>query len=97
MSDSERPEKSAFSELQKLVGHLGDELASFRRRAIQAETKLKTIESAETGVEVTPARFRALERENADLKRRVDGANTRTRQMLDRVRFLRQQHQEVGR
>lgn len=97
MSDSERPEKTAFAELQKLVGHLGDELASFRRRAIQAEGKLKAIESAETGVEVTPGRFRALERENGDLRKRVEEANTRTRQMLDRVRFLRQQHQEAGR
>ena len=97
MSDSERPEKAAFNELRKLVQNLGDELAGFRKRALSAESRLKAIESAETGVEVTPERFRALERENADLRKRLDGANERTRQMLERVRFLRQQHQEAAR
>ena len=48
MSDSVRPEQAAFAELEQLVTHLGDELAAFRRRALQAEARLKGLES--TGV-----------------------------------------------
>ncbi|HEY7894971.1 MAG TPA: hypothetical protein VIC24_08750 [Gemmatimonadaceae bacterium] len=36
-----------------------------------------------------------LERENDELRRRVDSAQQRTKQLLDRLRFLRQQH-ELG-
>lgn len=92
MSDSARPERVAFSELEQLVKHLGDELASFRRRALQAEAKLKSLES--TGVKgvVSPERVQYLERENAGLTTRLEAARARTQQMIDRVRFLRQQH-----
>ena len=92
MSDSARPEIAAFAELEQLVKHLGDEMASFRRRALQAEAKLKGLES--TGVKgvVSPERVQYLERENAGLTTRLDAARARTQQMIDRVRFLRQQH-----
>lgn len=92
MSDSVLPERAAFAELEQLVKHLGDELASFRRRALQAEARLKTLES--TGVKgvVSPERVQFLERENAGLTTRLDAARARTQQMIDRVRFLRQQH-----
>ena len=51
MSDNEqpsapasvRPELASFRELELLVRHLGDELASFRRRALTAEARLKAI------------------------------------------------------
>ncbi|MFL5489539.1 MAG: hypothetical protein ACJ8AJ_13755 [Gemmatimonadaceae bacterium] len=96
MSDSVRPEKAAFGELEQLVKHLGDELASFRRRALQAEARLKTLES--TGVKgvVSPERVQFLERENAGLTSRLESARARTQQMIDRVRFLRQQHEGVA-
>jgi uncharacterized protein involved in exopolysaccharide biosynthesis len=92
VSDSARPEIAAFAELDQLVKHLGDELASFRRRALQAEARLKSLES--TGVKgvVSPERVQFLERENAGLNTRLEAARNRTQQMIDRVRFLRQQH-----
>lgn len=92
MSDSVRPETAAFAELEQLVKHLGDELASFRRRALQAEARLKTLDS--TGVKgvVSPERVHFLERENAGLTTRLEAARTRTQQIIDRVRFLKQQH-----
>jgi hypothetical protein len=92
VSDSALPEKAAFAELEQLVKHLGDELASFRRRALQAEARLKSLES--TGVKgvVSPERVQFLERENAGLTGRLEAARTRTQQMIDRVRFLKQQH-----
>ena len=95
---------AAFRELEQLVRHLGDELAGFRRRALQAETRLK---SAETELAAAAAESRAaageaphprvaeLERENERLRRRLDDATVRTRQMIDRVRFLRQQHHQA--
>jgi uncharacterized protein involved in exopolysaccharide biosynthesis len=92
VSDSVRPETAAFAELEQLVKHLGDELASFRRRALQAEARLKTLDS--TGVKgvVSPERVHFLERENAGLTTRLEAARTRTQQIIDRVRFLKQQH-----
>ena len=96
-SDSERPELEAFEELQQLVRHLGDELATFRKRALQAEARVKAFESAPGGARVNPERVDRLERENADLKKRLESARARTRQVLDRVRFLRQQHEGAAR
>jgi hypothetical protein len=96
VSDSVRPEVAAFAELEQLVKHLGDELASFRRRALQAEARIKSLES--TGVKgvMSPERVQFLETENAGLTSRLDAARARTQQMIDRVRFLRQQHDVAG-
>jgi hypothetical protein len=97
-SNNEQPElESAFAELDKLVHHLGDELASFRRRALQAEARVKALESTPGATRTSPERIEKLERENANLKLRLETARGRTRQMLDRVRFLRQQHETAGR
>lgn len=94
MSDSERPERRAYRQLDVLVHHLADELAAFRRRALQAESRLKEIEAAgavgDPRVKMS-ARVIDLERENARLREQLDAARARASQMLDRVRFLRQQ------
>ena len=87
-SASERPEVAAFQDLAQLVRHLEDELASFRRRALGAEARVKELE-ASVGSEPTDAS--ALKRENAQLKERLDAATARTKQLLERVRFVRQQ------
>lgn len=97
VSDNERPDEEAFAELQQLVRHLGDELAGFRRRALQAEARVKAIDASSGSARVTPERLDRLELENADLKKRLEAGRTRTRQLLDRVRFLRQQHEEAPR
>ena len=96
MSDSVRPDRAAFAELEQLVKHLGDELASFRRRALQAEARLKSLESTGVRGVVSPERVQFLEKENAGLTTRLDAARARTQQMIDRVRFLRQQHEGAG-
>ncbi len=96
-SNSDRPDLEAFQELQQLVRHLGDELAAFRRRALQAEARVKALEGTPGAARVTPERIERLETENADLKRRLEAARDRTRQVLDRVRFLRQQHEGATR
>lgn len=95
MSANVRPELRAFEELRTLVHHLGEELAAFRRRALMAEAQLRDAAPASTEKSKGPlaARLAELESENADLRARVGRAEERTQQMIDRVRFLRQQVQ----
>lgn len=98
MSDNDRPEIRAYHELETLVRHLGDELATFRRRALHAEAQLKDGRPAARSMDAATAPA-DLATENAALRTRLERAEDRVRQMLDRVRFLRQQlqSQPVGR
>lgn len=91
MSSPVRPDAQAFLELEALVRSLGEELATFRKRAHLAEARLKAIGSS-GGDAHAEERVAHLESENARLKVRLESATERTRRMLDRVRFLRQQH-----
>ena len=93
MSDHERIEVTGFKHLEVLVRSLGDELASFRRRAQAAESRVRSLEVATShGLDAASAeRLRQLEAENAALQERLGHVTTRTRQLLSRVRFLRQQ------
>jgi hypothetical protein len=102
MSDSERPEVLAFRDLEQLVRHLGDELAGFRRRALLAESRVKELESEESQPEARQQRalserLTQLEHDNAILRDRLEAATVRTRLMLERVRFIRQQAQGAER
>ena len=84
----------AFAELHQLVRYLGEELAQFRRRALQAEARVRTLEGhmGQAGA-ATTERVAALEEENDELRRRLAAAGEQARQMLDRLRFLRQQQE----
>lgn len=99
MSGNERPELRAYRELETLVRHLGEELAVFRRRALSAEAQLKDGPGAHGGHSgkgrgaATGEKMADLETENETLKTRLDRAEDRVRQVMDRVRFLRQQLQ----
>ena len=94
MSDNERSEIVAFRELTTLVRHLGDELASFRKRALSAEARVKAMEAAGSAdSEGLAERVVHLEAENVELRNRLDAARGRARHMLERVRFLRQQQE----
>lgn len=98
MSDDARPDLAAVQELEILVRHLADELAGFRRRALTAESRLKELEGmagrpAVEAQRALSARCAQLERENSALTGQLESAATRARQMLERVRFIRQQTQ----
>jgi uncharacterized protein YceH (UPF0502 family) len=95
-----------FGELERAVRHLGEELAFFRRRALDAERRVRelathpvaagTLTQADAPPTGAPdpalhARLTALEAENADLRERLREAAERTRALADRVRFVRQQ------
>lgn len=92
-SDNALPEALAFKQLEHLVRHLGEELASFRRRALHAEARVKELEGALPSGGLANA---DLARENAELRSRLDAATVKTRQLLDRMRFVRQQHGKGG-
>lgn len=99
---------AAVAELRRLVLRLGDEVATFRRRALQAEARARKLEirfgagpvDDATGTPTPPdsvldaERLALLERENAELRQRLEQATERTRQLLERARFLRQQQEE---
>jgi hypothetical protein len=92
VSDHALPENPQFAQLGRLVRRLGEELASYRKRALSAEARLRTVEDEAARVAGTsPQRVLELERENAELNRRLKVARTRTEKMLARVRFLKQQ------
>ncbi len=97
MSSPVRPD-AAFRELEVLVRNLGEELAAFRKRAQTAEARLKAIATSGGGGDArAEERVSMLEQENALLKARLETSAERTRALLDRVRFLRQQHAGEGR
>ena len=94
MSANERSDLRAMRELEALVRHLGEELAAFRRRALLAESQLK--DEGGQGVRAKGGvadRLSELEAENRSLRDRVTRSEDRIRQMLERLRFLRQQLQ----
>jgi hypothetical protein len=95
MSEPARPDLDAFRELESLVHTLGEQLASYRHRALAAEERLYQIDSTADQPEPPRVRerMRALEQENAVLRGRLDAARVRTRSVLERVHFLRQQAQ----
>ena len=93
MSDTEHQLElvSAFEELEQTVRNLGDELAGFRRRALSAEARLRELEGTQGGTPASSEDVRRLEQENARLRARLETTTSRAREMLERVRFLRQQ------
>jgi hypothetical protein len=88
----ESPAALAFGEPQILVRHLGEEMSSFRKRAHAAESRLKALGATPAGDATAEERLATLEAENARLRARLAEAAEKTRAMLDRARFLRQQH-----
>lgn len=99
MSDSARLELDAFRELETLVRHLRDEVSTYRSRALDAESRLG--DDSGEGDRLTAPRLRErvaeLERENVSLRSRLEAVTARTKGMLERVHFLRQQVESGGR
>ena len=99
MSDSERPDLAAFHELEGLVRGLGAEMGALRRRAQQAEARTRELERVKDPPTLAQIddRVAALERQNDELRARLDAARQRTLRLLDRMRFIRQQHEQEAR
>lgn len=92
-SDRAAPESAAFLQLEQLVRSLGEELAGFRRRALVAEARVRTLEEAlaQGGDVDTLQRLERLEAENADFRARLEFAGQHLRTLASRAKFVRQQ------
>lgn len=100
-SSHERPEDAALRELEAVLRAVGEEMIALRRRAQVAEARIRELERGEQlALDNAMSGGRAdahaadLERENLELKGRLDSARERAAQLADRLRFLRQQYSE---
>ena len=92
----ERPDLRALEELERVLRHVGEELAAWRRRALTAEAELQEARAhggVVAGPELKEARQRVLEleTENQALRQRIDAAKERLRALASRLSFLEQQ------
>ena len=95
MAEVPRPDLPALEELERLLRHLGDELAAWRRRSLKAEAELqdaRTKGGVLAGPELLQARQRIvdLELDNQVLRQRIDAARDRVRVLANRMTFLEQ-------
>ncbi|HXE58601.1 MAG TPA: hypothetical protein VNK43_11425 [Gemmatimonadales bacterium] len=84
-----------MGELERLLRHVTEELAGWRRRTLRAEAELQEIKAqggTYGGPELAEARRRivALETENQELRRRVEAARGRLEALGRRLSFLEQ-------
>ncbi len=88
-SAGERPDLDALRELEEVLKHLSEELASWRRRALTAESKVSD-HSRSSGGE-SQHRLRDLEEANRNLEQRLDAARAHLAELVGRLDFLEQQ------
>ena len=97
-SDNVRPEIAAFRELEVVVRRAARDLAA-ARRGVDGDL-LDDQAAGGQGPDLRAfdleLRLASLERENAALREQLATTAARTRQMLERVHFLRQQTQVGG-
>jgi dynactin complex subunit len=92
----ERPDQKALADLDRLLQHVAEELAGWRRRTLKAEAELQEARvngGALAGPELKQSRQRVieLEMENQALRQRIDAAKERLRALASRLMFLEQQ------
>jgi dynactin complex subunit len=91
----ERPDLLALTELERVLQHMAEELAAWRRRSLKAEAELKEAQASGgvvAGSELKESRQRVidLETENQALRQRIDAAKERLRALAARLSFLEQ-------
>lgn len=94
-SIGERPDLDALRELEDVVRHLTEELAGWRRRALQSEARVAEATRLSEGGDGGLGRLEALESEHYEMERRLGTARTQVLELLGRLQFLEQQ-QGVG-
>lgn len=91
-----RPDLPALAELERVLRHLTDELASWRRRCLKSETELQELKAQDgmvPGQQVVGMQVRTLDlqRENLELRARVDRAREMVLRLQQRLAFLEQE------
>lgn len=94
-SDNVRPEIAAFRELEVVVRRAARDLAAARRGVDGGvlDEPIPDGDGPDLRAFDLELRLANLERENVTLREQLAAAGARTRQMLERVHFLRQQTQ----
>lgn len=87
MYDGERADLRALDQLEAVLRELGEELATWRARALKAEP------SRGSG---GGSRSSELESENRQLRGRLEAARTRVQELVTRLAFLEEQAREAG-
>ncbi|HET7251836.1 MAG TPA: hypothetical protein VFI79_18490 [Gemmatimonadales bacterium] len=87
MYDGERADLRALDQLEAVLRELGEELATWRARALKAEPS----RGGGGG-----ARSSELESENRQLRGRLEAARTRVQELVTRLAFLEEQAREAG-
>lgn len=102
MYDAERADVRALEQLEAVLRELGEELATWRARALKAESDTKGGGTGSRGG-ATPrgdaesrGRVAELEVENRHLKSRVDAARSRVQELVTRLAFLEEQSREAA-
>lgn len=88
-----RPDLAALGDLERVLRHLTEELAGWRRRCLKAESELQGLKSQDGMVPGDDllrlrARLLDLEREKLDLEGRVDRARELVGRLQQRLAFL---------
>lgn len=92
--DGARVDGQALDQLEAILRDVAEELATWRARALKAETDLKGRGSAGGGG--GGGGRPELESENKVLRQRVDAARVRVHDLLSRLTFLEEQAKESG-
>lgn len=87
MYDGERADLRALDQLEAVLRELGEELATWRARALKAEPS----RGGGGG-----SRSSELESENRQLRGRLEAARTRVQELVTRLAFLEEQAREAG-
>lgn len=93
-SDGERVDLRALDQLEAILRDVAEELASWRARALKAETDLKSAQPRGPGG--AGGGRPELEAENKALRQRVEAARLRVHDLLGRLAFLEEQGRESG-
>ncbi|MEP6590149.1 MAG: hypothetical protein ABJC19_03105 [Gemmatimonadota bacterium] len=88
-----RPDLAALTDLERLLRHVTEELAAWRRRCLKAEGELSGLKATDgmvPGDDVVRMRAHLLdlERENLELNARVDRAREALQQLQQRLSFV---------
>ncbi len=96
-----RPDLPALDDVERLLGHLTEELAAWRRRCLKAESELQSVKGQEGMVPSDDlvrlrARLLDLERENLNLTTRVDRARGMVSALQQRLAFVERESAAEG-
>lgn len=104
--DGERADAEVLDQLEAILRHVADELATWRSRALKAEGDLKesggragAVGGGGGGVAKPDLELRGraaeLEQENKQLRLRVEAAKGRVQDLVSRLAFLEEQARET--